>query len=887
MAIYHFSGTSISRGQGRSAIAAAAYRSASKLVDERHGVIYDYTKKQDVVHAEIFLPENAPEELKNREVLWNTVERFEKRKDAQLAREFTISLPRELSIEQNKQLIREFVKTEFVSLGMIADVCLHNDLMPDGERQPHAHVMLTLREVGKEGFGLKVRAWNEKSNLLLWREAWANAANHHLALHGYDQQIDHRSFKDQGIELEPQYKIGAKVASDRLARLEDHQRIARENGNRLFEKPEIALDAITRQQSTFSLQDVARFVSRHTDSAEQFQQVFEKVKASPELVYLGVDAQGKARFSTQDMLGVESSMMRKADVLDKRTQHCVSAQAIKGAIDSRTLSLEQETALQYVTSPGDLKSIVGYAGTGKSYLLGAAREAWDASGYRVQGVALSGVAARNLSDSSGISSRTIASLFYRLDKGMLQFNARDILVVDEAGMLGSRTMERLTREVEGAGAKLVLVGDWQQLQAIDAGAPFRAIAENYQYVELNTIRRQTTPWQIQASLDLALGHVDKALDAYQEHHHVHTFNYQQEAKTMLISQWNDVRMTHTNESQIILAYTRKEVQELNHMARVQKRGDGELGDDVLFLMEHGERNFATNDRVYFLKREDSLSVINGTLGTIRSINEKTRVMRIELDKEDLNKKPWIVQVNTDHYKHLEHGYAATVYKAQGVTVDRTYILPSKYYDAHSTYVAMTRHRKSCDIFVSREAFKHDRQLITTLKRNRAKEVTLDYTQMDKEFARQRTISTEKVKHARQTPERYPSQSMTEALSHRVDALENRNLRTQLKEFEQAFRRENPELAMMLDNSILSKIARQTKDFIETYTQLSKGQDSMKRSSAQQNQLTRFAEKALQEPKLLSSLKHASPELSSQVEQLIKTQRNSIERSLIKDKERDF
>lgn len=887
MAIYHFSGTIISRGQGRSAIAAASYRSAEKLIDERTGVIYDYTKKQDVVHTEVFLPENAPEEFKNREVLWNTVEKFEKRKDAQLAREFTISLPKELSVEQNKTLISDFVKTEFVSLGMIADVCFHNDLMPDGEHQPHAHVMLTLREVTKDGFGPKVRTWNDKSHLLQWREAWANAANHHLALNGYDQQIDHRSFKDQGIELEPQYKIGAKVASDRLARLEDHQRIARENGNRLFEKPEIALDAITRQQSTFTQQDVARFVSRHTDSAEQFQQVFEKVKASPELVYLGLDAQGKARFSTNDMLRVESSMMSKAEVLDKRPEHRVSEQAVKVSIDSRTLSVEQETALHYVTSPGDLKSIVGYAGTGKSYLLGAAREVWEKSGYRVQGAALSGVAALNLSDSSDIQSRTIASLFYRLDKGMLQLNARDILVVDEAGMLGSRTMERLTREVESAGAKLVLVGDWQQLQAIDAGAPFRAIAENYQYAELSNIRRQTTPWQIQASLDLALGHVDKAFDAYQGHDHVHTFKYQQEAKTMLISQWNDVRLANTNESQIILAYTRKDVQELNHLARVQKRNDGELGEDVMFSMERGERKFATNDRVYFLKREDSLSVINGTLGTILSINEKTRVMSIQLDKDDLNKKPLIVHVNADHYKHLEHGYAATVYKAQGVTVDRTYILPSKHYDAHSTYVAMTRHRKSCDIFVSREAFANDKVLITTLKRNRAKDVTLDYTQMDKEFARQRTILTEKTKNPPLLPEKYQSKSMIEALMNRTKGTDSQKIQSHLEEFEKAFRRENPELAKKLDNSLLSKIDRQTKDFIETFAQSPKGKESMKLSIEQHNQLTNFAEKALQDPKLLSSLKHASPELSRQVEQLIKTQRTIIERSLTKNKEIDF
>ena len=514
MAIYHLSGSIISRSQGRSAIASSAYRSGEKLADAKQGAIHDYSKKQDVVYTEIFFPAGAPEAFKNREVLWNAVEQFEKRKDAQLAREFTISLPRELTIEQNKALISEIVTHEFVGKGMIADVCFHNDLLKDGNRQPHAHVMLTLREVNEDGFGPKVRSWNDKALLRHWRESWSSSANHHLALNGFDVQIDHRSYEDQGIALEPQHKIGPSDARERMVRFADHQRIARENGKLIFENPGVALDAITREQATFTNQDLARFINRHTEHEAQFNLVFAKVKASNELVFLGLDAKGSQRFSTKSMLNLEASMMRHAEVLDKRLNHEVSEEAKEKAKATRQLSPEQETALQYLTAKGDLKSVVGYAGTGKSYLLGAARDAWEECGYRVQGAALSAIAALNLEGSAGIESRTIASLFYRLDKSTMQLSAKDILVVDEAGMLGTRTMERLVREVEHAGAKLVLVGDWQQLQAIEAGAPFRAIAETHQYVELNQIRRQNTPWQVNASLDLAQGAVAKALDAY-------------------------------------------------------------------------------------------------------------------------------------------------------------------------------------------------------------------------------------------------------------------------------------------------------------------------------------------------------------------------------------
>lgn len=813
MAIYHLSGSIISRSQGRSAIASAAYRSGEKLLDVREGTTYDYTKKQDVVYSEIFLPEHAPESFKNREVLWNSVEQNEKRKDAQLAREFNISLPRELTIEQNKALVTEFITQEFVRKGMIADVCFHNDLMKDGTRQPHAHVMLTLREVNEEGFGKKIRDWNNKELLLQWRESWANSANHHLALNGFDVQIDHRSNEARGIELEPQYKIGPIAAKDRMARYEDHQRIARENGELIFEYPELALEAITKEQSTFTHRDIARFISRHTEDETQFNQVFEKVKSSKELVFLGLDVKGNQRFSTKAMINLEASMMRHADSLNQRLNHEASFEAVQNAKETRTLSQEQDTALDYLTSIGDLKSLVGYAGTGKSYLLGAAREAWEQSGYRVQGAALSGIAALNLEDSSGIASRTIASLFYRLDQGTLHLDARDILVVDEAGMLGTRTMERLVREVDTSGAKLVLMGDPQQLQAIEAGAPFRAIAETHQYAELNQIRRQTTPWQVQASLDLAKGDVAKALDAYQQHDQVHWFKYHQEAKQQLISIWNDARIANPNESQIILSFTRNDVKELNEMAREQKRKDGELGEDVLFSMERGQRAFAVNDRVYFLKREDSLSVINGTLGTISAINAKSGVIDVVLDCDDLSQKPKVVSVNTAHYQYLEHGYAATVYKAQGVTVDRSYILPSKHYDAHSTYVAMTRHRKSCDLFVSHEVFANDKILSDTLGRNRAKDLSLDYTQMNGEFARLRGIINEpKTAHELDftgAPLERSQKEQLEAFTRltlssmelRRPAMQENRVHPDILEFKRQFEHDNPELAQKLRNEM--------------------------------------------------------------------------------------
>lgn len=726
MAIYHFSGTIISRSQGRSAVACAAYRAGDRLYDERYDKTHDYSRKMDVAHSEILLPENAPAWMGNREQLWNTVEAVEKRKDSQLAREVEISLPRELTLEQNLALVKEFVSQEYVSKGMVADIGIHVDKATDGGLQPHAHVMLTMREITIDGFGQKVREWNAKENLLHWREAWAEVANRHLFLAGHDLKIDHRTLQAQGIDLEPQHKIGAAVVQERKARFEDHQRIARENGEKILADPSIALDAITRQQSTFTHQDLARFINRHTHDAEQFQHVYEAVKNSDQIVYLGKDDKDRERFTTHSQQAIETRMMDNAVHLAQREGHAVSLDAKTHALASRSLTPQQRDVFDYLLEKGDLKAVNGYAGTGKSYLLGAAREAWEKQGYRVLGASLSGVAAQNLEGSSGIESRTIASYLYAWERGRDPLTAHTVFVIDEAGMLGSRQTDLLLDEIRRSGAKAVTVGDIEQLQAIEAGGAHRAICERVGYIELTEIRRQREEWQQEATREFATGRTVEALNRYHQHDHVHAYENDTHAKQAMISLWNDVRLNNPNETQIMLAYTRKDVQELNTLARDLRQVHGELGENHSLDTARGIREFAENDRIYFLKNERSLGVKNGTLGTIEQIHHKELTVRLDTDERQPHTPARTVKVNLDHYNHVDHGYAATIHKAQGVTVDRSYLLVSTHMDRHATYVAGSRHRDSVDIFYSRETFADEKAVAQTLSRERLKDVSLDY-----------------------------------------------------------------------------------------------------------------------------------------------------------------
>ena len=237
---FHFSVSIISRGKGKSAVASSAYIAGEKIKNEWDGVTHDYTKKQGVIHKEIFLPEHAPKEFTDRTTLWNSVELFEKNSNAQLARNFIIALPKELSLEENKKLISEFIETNFVSEGMVADLAIHDESQ-DGNNNIHAHIMTIVRPLNEDGtWGQKSKKeymldengekilgkngkpktrkveltnWNDRGNVEKWRESFSNLCNRYLQENEIDKKVDHRSFKRQAVKQIPTIHLGAAASA--------------------------------------------------------------------------------------------------------------------------------------------------------------------------------------------------------------------------------------------------------------------------------------------------------------------------------------------------------------------------------------------------------------------------------------------------------------------------------------------------------------------------------------------------------------------------------------------------------------------------------------------------------------------------------------------------
>ena len=745
MAIYHLHVKVIGRKAGSSAVASAAYRSASRLRDERLGLSHDFSAKRGVVHSEVVLPAEAPEAWRDRERLWNDVEAFEVRKDAQLAREVEFAIPREMTQAQGIELAHDFVQSEFVDQGMIAHFNVHWDVGEDGMPKPHAHVMLPMREVDENGFGPKVRESNRTEMVERWRERWAELANERLAELDIDARIDHRSLEAQEIGLEPQSQIGAPAQRfegegiEAADRAEMHREIARNNGARIIADPSIALDAITHQQSTFTRRDMAMLAHRHSDGIDQFNEVMGAMRGAPDLVELGRDGRGEDRFTTREMIETEQRLHRAAELMAEKERHEVSDRDREAALaraEARGLVLsgEQAEALAHVTDGRDLGIVVGYAGTGKSAMLGVAREAWEVAGYEVRGVALSGIAAENLESGSGIASRTIASMEHGWGQGRDVLTARDVLVIDEAGMVGTRQLDRVLSHAAEVGAKVVLVGDPQQLQAIEAGAAFRSIHERHGGAEIGEVRRQREGWQRDATRDLATGQTGDAIHAYDTHGMVHAAPTREQARGDLIDRWDRDRQASPDRSRIILTHTNDEVRALNEAARERMRAAGDLGDDVRLAVERGARSFASGDRVMFLQNERGLGVKSGTLGTVEQVSERSMSVRTDDGRS--------VSFDLKDYDRIDHGYAATIHKAQGMSVDRTHVLATPGMDAHGSYVALSRHRDGMELHYGRDDFASQDRLTRTLSRDRAKDMASDYERLDpaQDYAERRGIT---------------------------------------------------------------------------------------------------------------------------------------------------
>ena len=458
-----------------------------------------------------------------------------------------------------------------------------------------------------------------------------------------------------------------------------------------------------------------------------------EIREDTEVVRLGMHQDGYERFTTKELYKREQEIIESVDRGKDSKEHCVTDRSLLKAIPTkRPVKTEQIAAATHVTQgKGSVLCVSGRAGTGKTTMVGIARRAWEKEGYTVLGCALSGKAAGELSEGAKVKSVTIAKLIYDLDnpgrKDRLTLDSKTVLVVDEAGMVGTRALHRLVMETERAGARLVLVGDERQLQSIDSGGGFAGLANRLGYAELKEITRQQDPEDRQAVYDLSNGNPGPALRSYASRGRLILGKDQADAMQHLVEDWG--KDTAPLKDRLILSSTNVQAFALNQFCQDVRQKRGELGEASVTVRDGVTVH--VGDRVLFTRNDRRMGVHNGDLATVVRVTagdeennpEQAATVRVKLD----NGRIRTVSLAKYDPNDITLGYSVTTHKSQGATVNNAYVLLyGAMTDAQMAYVQASRARMVTRLYTTDdEAGPELSDLTKSMSRDRRKTMAHD------------------------------------------------------------------------------------------------------------------------------------------------------------------
>lgn len=818
----------IQRGATASLVQAAAYQHAAEFVDERTGMKAVYLRDSErVVATGLMAPEGAAEWLtRDAERFWNYVEKseddihFARWKDVDVAQAHIdkaavgmrahFSVANELGPEAAEQLAKEFVRERFNALGLIAGYAVHND-----EGNLHFHILSTRRVLkGDAWFGRQL--FRLPADLSEWERgnrAWlANRQNEMLAERLISVRVEHRSFAEQGISIEPKQTIGPaaqaiEAREQGAARVADADATDARNVEKLATHPRFGAEYLARDFTATDATQTERqlrekLLTMVQGDAELCDRLLPEVLADPRFVRLGADENGAIRYTTASYLETEQALFTELRAhalaplpgVDPAARDALLGQNFAWLTDG------QKLAVEHMTDAGGVRIVVGRAGVGKTTLLQASRQLWEQSGLNVRGAAIAWDAAQTLATETGIRSQAVADFLQaykqrdeiqaavaagdvserqaaasleRLKPQLL--TARDVLVIDEAGQLGTEDLGRLVKAARESGARLILTGDDTQFQAIAAGRAFAGAIEEIGAARVTEIRRQRadaedvlvhrdgldrdvardraaglTPaerselvrdhgrmaedagvvWRRDAAMQLADWNVRGALEEWDRRGFVHFEADRSRTFSAVINNFFD----HLDRGvgvvdQPIYAFTNADVKALNAQVQAGLQNRGQVGETAFAIQD---RSFGIGDRVVFSdgdKHGQHVTVSAGdpvyrnTRGTLTGYKDGIATVKLD-DGRQATFRP-------NEFRGLDLGYARTLYKGQGHTVGGdesgiAHVLVSQHMRADSAYVAGTRSKYDTHWYAARSEFAGMPELAATLGRSPRKDLARDY-----------------------------------------------------------------------------------------------------------------------------------------------------------------
>jgi Ti-type conjugative transfer relaxase TraA len=697
--------------------------------------VYDWSRMEKPVHHDVLLPVGACDQYKNPTTLWNAVEQAENRKDSQVALDLVLALPDDecVSLEEKIELSRSFVQKHFIDRGLAAQFDVHRpDKRGIGEEGDlrdhnwHAHILLTTRRFGADGisFGLKAKDLMPqvfKGRVVAgenWGKLWGQHQNQFFEEKGMSLRVD-----PSGV-ISQEHLGPVRMRGRAFSLFEAHGRNVALN-QELSADPASILKGITATNSVFSTKDVESFISKHVPS-ESVASVKQSFFGQAELVPLLERGTGKPTelFTSSQVVQEEARIVRLSDRIAARP-----ALTKRGSADRQSavqgLTGEQKTAFDGVVSNGRLACIQGYAGVGKSRLLGALREYYESGGYTVRGMGPDNATAEVLKEKGFSSSENVHRFLFALshDKRSIK-SGREVWMVDEAGKLGNGPLQELLKEADRRKVQVLFSGDVKQISSVERGGMFSHFCKRYGSHDLEDIQRQKTEEQRQMARSLAIGEIAGAIDRLHSLKGIRFCADKGEAMESLVRQWAIDSELYGKGTSMVIARSNSEVRVLNELVRGVRKERGEIsGEEFLCETSCGKVYLSVGDKIQFRKNDRELGVTNGLQGVLSEASEK----RLKVSIESPGGKVRVVEFDPRKYAAYQPGYASTYYRSQGSTVSRAYVLYGKGMDRASFYVGLTRHVNSAQLYVDGSATKNLAQLKQSFLRTGEKLTTAEFT----------------------------------------------------------------------------------------------------------------------------------------------------------------
>lgn len=745
----------VGRSSGSNACCKGAYNARTKVQDQQTNVVYNFSRHGDGVFHEIFLPLHANEKFYKVSEFMNLVERSEKRKDSQLLKDIVLALPddKELNLDDRIEITKRLIaKRGWIKEGLGVQVDIHQP--HDGEKNWHAHLLVTTRRFKSDGLSLGPKATDLNPE-------FKKAGNRSYVvpeaeqIHEELRDIINDYFKELGLENRVDLINvipGEHIGPVRMRSILNEVVIRNEQRNianieALYDYGSV-LTRVTKGASIFSKKDLERAVKCIPDQVTANDLVVEVLSSDKVLPLYHEGGTAAELYTTKSIRGEELKLLRLSGYINKQknivaaiTNSSKNSASISDTIVSKinsaikedtSLNSQQREAISHLLlGDGGFRVLKGRAGTGKSHVLGKVAQIAQSYGVNIIGLAPTHKAKTELVDKGGFSScDTVKGFLFKLYNGKTYLPKGSLVVIDEATMVGNNDYSEILRVAAARSCNVILAGDERQLSSIARGGMFECFADKFGYCEMNDVRRQELQWCRDVSISFAEGDAKRSIGILHNNNRLYSSGTKIESMEMLFNDWN--KSKYAVVEKLIIAIKNSDVDALNAGARefmknsLKAKGLA-IGPEIVITKDGQNYCFIKHDRIVFNTSNKDLKVNNGDFGTLESVSENKFVVK-------LDKGVWL-EFNPQEFSGFKHGYASTVYKAQGSSIKDVYILFDGFSTIQSSYVAMSRHIEDLHFYINKVATKTINCLIWQLSFNPELGVSINYYTKDELFAK--------------------------------------------------------------------------------------------------------------------------------------------------------